>query len=120
MPSRASAISSTSTASLDHPHLYRLATERPLPRESLPAGLEDRAAAPLFRVLAGDEDRARATWAFAHGMVILEVYGRFPPTADLAEAWRRGVAAFSPEPEGPVGAARDEGLPAEATRLISR
>ena len=39
-----------------HPHLYRLLTERPLPRDRLPAGLEARAAAPLVEA-AGSPDR---------------------------------------------------------------
>src|SRR3954452_3171061 len=55
-----------------HPHLYRLMTERPLLREHLPAALEDRAAAPLLRALGGPA-RARAAWAFIHGMTILEL-----------------------------------------------
>jgi hypothetical protein len=42
----------------------------------------------------GDRDRARAVWAFAHGMTILELNGRFPPDADLDAAWRRGLDAF--------------------------
>lgn len=77
-----------------HPHLYRLMTERPLPRERLVPGVEDRAAAPLVRAVGGDPDLARAVWAFAHGMTILELNHRFPPTADLDEAWRRGLGAF--------------------------
>lgn len=81
---------------LAHPHLYCLATERPLPRAALPAGLEDRAAAPLVRACGGDADRARAAWAFAHGMVVLEIHGRFPPGADLSGAWRTGTAALVP------------------------
>jgi AcrR family transcriptional regulator len=76
---------------LAHPHLYRLATEGPLPRESLP---EAWAAEPLVRA-AGSEARARAAWAFAHGMTILELDGRFPPDADLDEAWAAGIAALS-------------------------
>ncbi|CAM5236007.1 hypothetical protein SALBM135S_00620 [Streptomyces alboniger] len=80
---------------LRHPHLYRLATERPLPRRSLPEGLEDRAAAPLVRACEGDGDLARAIWAFAHGMVILEIHGRFPEGADLGAAWRRGTRALT-------------------------
>ena len=40
-------------------------------------------------------DRARAIWAFAHGMTILELDGRFPGGADLDAAWDRGVAAFA-------------------------
>ena len=82
---------------LERPHLYRLMTAGPLPRERLPAGLEERAAAPLRRVVA-DPDRARAAWAFAHGMVILQLDGRFPPGADLDAAWREGLAAFATAP----------------------
>ena len=77
-----------------HPHLYRLTTEHPVDRTSLPPGLEQRAAAPLFRAVAGDQERARAAWAFAHGMVVLELNGRFPPGADLSAAWSAGIAAF--------------------------
>jgi AcrR family transcriptional regulator len=75
------------------PHLYRLMTAGPLPRERLRPGVEDRASAPLVRVV-GDGDLARAAWAFAHGMVILELDDRFPPDADLAAAWAAGIAAF--------------------------
>jgi AcrR family transcriptional regulator len=77
------------------PHLYRLMTERSLPRALLRPGVEDRAALPLLQVAGGDPDRARAAWAFAHGMVILELNGRFPPDADLDAAWEQGVASFS-------------------------
>jgi len=76
-----------------HPHLYLLMTNRPLPREHLPQGVEDRAAAPVLRAT-GDLVRARAVWAFAHGMVVLELAGRFPPDADLDAAWRAGITAF--------------------------
>jgi AcrR family transcriptional regulator len=78
---------------LDHPHLYRLMTERPLRRDLLPAGVEERAATPLL-VAAGSIDRARAAWAFAHGMCQLELAGRFSPEADLDEAWRVGIEAL--------------------------
>jgi AcrR family transcriptional regulator len=78
---------------LAHPHLYRLMNNGPLPRRYLPPGLEERTAAPLLRV-AGSRARARAVWAFAHGMVMLELDQRFPPDADLDAAWRAGIAAF--------------------------
>jgi hypothetical protein len=78
---------------LEHPHLYRLMTERPLRRDLLPPGVEDRAAAPLLAA-AGSRSRARAAWAFAHGMTILELNGRFPPDADLEAAWRDGIRAL--------------------------
>lgn len=83
---------------LGRPHLYRLMTERPLPRELLRPGVEERAALPLVHAAGGDPDRARAAWAFAHGMVVLELNGRFPPDADLDAAWERGVAAFRDRP----------------------
>ena len=76
------------------PHLYRLMNERALDRERLPAGLEDRAAAPLVTAVGGDADLARAAWAFAHGMVMLELNERFPPGADVDAAWRAGLASF--------------------------
>lgn len=79
---------------LAHPHLYRLATEGALPRDRLPAGLEAWTAEPLVRIARG-EHRARATWAFAHGMTILEIEGRFPPGADLDAAWDAGIAALA-------------------------
>jgi AcrR family transcriptional regulator len=82
---------------LSHPHLYALMTERPLPRAELPAGAEDQAASPLQAVLP-DEDQARAAWAGAHGLSILEIHGRFPPGADLDSAWAALVAAFGHEP----------------------
>ena len=76
-----------------HPHLYRLMTERALARDRLAPGVEERAAAPIVTAV-GDPDGARAMWAFAHGMTILELNGRFPPDADLDAAWERGIAAF--------------------------
>lgn len=79
-----------------HPHLYRLMNYQPLRRDLLPAGLEARAAQPLARAAGHDEARARAMWAFAHGMVSLEIDGRFPQDADIGEAWRAGLAAFAP------------------------
>jgi AcrR family transcriptional regulator len=78
---------------LAHPHLYLLITNRALPRDRLPAGVEDRAAAPLLRAT-GDRALARAFWAFGHGLVTLELAGRFPPDADLDAAWQAGTASF--------------------------
>lgn len=77
----------------EHPHLYRLMTAGPLPRERMRPGVEARTAAPIVQVTGGP-DLARAAWAFAHGMVILELDGRFPPEADLDAAWAAGLGAF--------------------------
>jgi AcrR family transcriptional regulator len=78
---------------LAHPHLYRLMTGGPLPRERMPEGLEAWTAEPLVRA-AGDPDLARAAFAFAHGMTILELDGRFPSGADLSGAWASGIQAL--------------------------
>jgi AcrR family transcriptional regulator len=80
---------------LAHRHLYELMTARPLPRDRLPQGVEERAAAPIVAALGGDENRARAAWAAAHGLAALELAGRFPPDADIGAAWDAMVAAFS-------------------------
>lgn len=78
----------------EHPHLYRLMTERELDRALLAPGVEARAALPLVEAVGRDADRARAAWAFAHGMTILELNRRFPPDADLDGAWAQGLDAF--------------------------
>ena len=77
-----------------HPHLYRLMTERPLDRENLVPGAEERAAQPLVDAFGGDVDLARAAWVFAHGLTILELNDRFPADADVEAAWERGLAAL--------------------------
>jgi len=79
------------TWALEHPHLYSLMNDQPLPRDDLPQGLEERAVLPLLEVFGGDIDRARAAWAFAHGMVTLELADRFPEHADLTAAWSIGL-----------------------------
>jgi AcrR family transcriptional regulator len=78
---------------LAHPHLYRLMTDQPLPRDRLPPGLEDRTAAPLLHAT-GDPQLARAVFAFAHGMVLLELTRRLPADGDPQAAWEEGIAAF--------------------------
>ena len=80
---------------LERPHLYRLMTERPLRRDLLEPGVEERAALPLVEAAGGDETVARAAWAFAHGMTVLELNGRFPAGADLDAAWREGLRGFA-------------------------
>jgi AcrR family transcriptional regulator len=76
------------------PNLYRLMTEQALRRDLLAPGVEEAAAMPLLQATGGDREQARAIWAFAHGMVILELNGRFPPGADLDTTWRKGTESF--------------------------
>ena len=76
------------------PNRYRLATQGPLDREALPPGLEEWAGNPWY-VVTGDPALAQAFWSYAHGMVILEIDGRYPPGSDLDATWVAGVAAFT-------------------------
>ncbi|WP_157226745.1 TetR-like C-terminal domain-containing protein [Gordonia soli] len=68
------------------PHLYRLMNDRPLPRDRLPDGVEAAAMADYVATI-GDIDLARTGWAWAHGLVSLELAGRFPDDADLDAGW---------------------------------
>jgi len=83
----------------DNPNLYRLMYDRDLERPLLLPGSEERAVIPAVRAAGGDRDLARAAWAFAHGMTILELNNRFPADADLDAAWRRGMASLDPSSE---------------------
>ena len=78
----------------DHPHLYRLMTERALNHELLAPGSEQRAAEAVYEVAGGNVDLARAIWAFMHGMTVLELNHRFSPGADLDAAWEQGINAL--------------------------
>lgn len=77
-----------------HPHLYRLMYDRSLNRSDLIPVSEESAVALVVRAAGDDRDLARAVWAFAHGMTILELDNHFPTDADLDAAWRRGIAAL--------------------------
>jgi AcrR family transcriptional regulator len=80
--------------SLAEPDLYRLTMRAEVPRDLLPAGLERWAGEP-FRLATGDPYRAQALWAFAHGMVSLEIDRRFLDTSDLDATWAEAAAAFA-------------------------
>ncbi|MER5418463.1 TetR/AcrR family transcriptional regulator [Streptosporangium roseum] len=79
---------------LAHPNLYRLTTSGPLPRQRLAPGLEEWAGTPFF-LAAGEPYLAQALWSFAHGMVILELDGRYPEGSDLDRTWSEGAHAFT-------------------------
>ena len=92
---------------LRHPAQYLLTTARPLLRDRLPPDVEARAADVVLRLADGDVARARVMWATAHGLISLELAGRFPRDADLEAAWR---AAFN---EGPAVPAKGAGSSAQ-------
>ena len=78
----------------DHPQLYRLATSGSLDRGALPPGLEEWSGSPFFEAT-GKPHRAQALWAAVHGMVVLELDGRFPTGTAPEATWRELVAHFS-------------------------
>ena len=80
--------------SLERPNRYRLATSGPLRRDLLPDCLEEWAGQPFF-FATGDPFRSQALWSFAHGMVVLEIDGRYPDDSDLNRTWRAGADAFA-------------------------
>lgn len=82
------------TYARQHPHLYRLMYDREVNRSLLTPGSEQRVVVAVVQAAGGDRDLARAAFAFAHGMAILELNNRFPPGADLDAAWRRGMSAL--------------------------
>lgn len=97
-PGRRGAVAALLTAyrayGVAHPNLYRLATSSPAPLRSLPPGLDQWAGEPFF-LATGEPHRAQALWAYAHGMVTLEIDSRFPPASDLDRTWKAGAAAFT-------------------------
>jgi AcrR family transcriptional regulator len=85
------------TRALAAPQLYRLMTERPLDRDLLETGAELSGMAGILALFGESPEhhpRARAAWAAAHGLVALEIAGRFPPDADVGESWAVLVDAF--------------------------
>lgn len=87
-------------SALRHPQLYRLMNDRPLDRDRLDPRVESRAAAELGRLIP-DVDSARSAWAWAHGLVMLEIARRFPAGADVDAAWAVLVTAVAAMP-GPA------------------
>jgi AcrR family transcriptional regulator len=78
-----------------HQHVYRLIYVRDLDRSdpAVAAG-ELAAGAPLRQICGGDLVAARVIWAYAHGMVNLELIDRFPPGTNVDELWARGLDAL--------------------------
>jgi AcrR family transcriptional regulator len=80
---------------LMHPHVYRLIYVRDLNRDDPAVAAAERSAAePMWALCGGDVVGARVIWAFAHGMVQLELSDRFPPGADIEGLWQRGLEAL--------------------------
>ncbi|HET6506115.1 MAG TPA: TetR/AcrR family transcriptional regulator [Baekduia sp.] len=78
---------------LRNPALHQLIGARALDRDD-PAivAAERPGRAMVLRSARGDRPTATACWAFAYGMVALELNERVPPGADLDAIWRAGLA----------------------------
>ena len=76
------------------PDLYRLTMRADVPRSDLPPDLERWAGEP-FRLATGDAYRGQALFAFAHGMVSLEIDARFLDSSRLDTTWAEGATAFA-------------------------
>lgn len=81
------------------PQLYRIMTQHPLDRELLDPGAEVEGMRPLLDLFGesiAEHPRSRAAWAAAHGLVVLEIAGRFPPDADPSPSWRFLIESLAP------------------------
>lgn len=78
---------------LEEPELYRLATIGALRRDELTPGLENWSGEPFLLVF-GEPYLAQAAWSAAHGIVVLELDGRYPPETDTDRTWAAATEAF--------------------------
>lgn len=88
---------------LDHPHVYRLMTDHGLDREALVEGAEQFAGEPLRQAVGGDLTLARVLWAFAHGMIMLELNDRFAEGSDPDALWEAGLKALRASADAEAG-----------------
>lgn len=80
---------------LANPNMFRLATARNIDRsDEAIAAAEWATIVQVRRTTGGDVEAGVGFWAFAYGMVELEIDQRFSPGFDLDEAWRRGLQAL--------------------------
>lgn len=79
---------------LTNPNLYPVVFQSRLHRELLPEGLEQKVLGLVVAAAGGSHVQARAMWAQLHGLVDLELQGRFPAGADLNATWEQAVLAI--------------------------
>ena len=77
---------------LENPNLYEITVSIPLLRDRLPKGVEDGVTKMIIEITGRDHEHARAVWALMHGLVDLEIAGRFPKDANLELTWKRAIA----------------------------
>jgi AcrR family transcriptional regulator len=75
----------------ENPNLYEVTFRIPLLRDRLPQGLEDGVTQMIIQITGKDHEHARAVWGLMHGLVDLEIAGRFPQNANLEKTWKRAI-----------------------------
>lgn len=76
---------------IENRFLYEITFRYPLQRELLPKGLEEEVTKYVIEIAGEDHEHARAVWALLHGLVDLELVGRFPEDANLELTWKRAL-----------------------------
>jgi AcrR family transcriptional regulator len=80
---------------LAHPALYALTMSRGLDRDAPDVAPAERYASGFLRHAVGDRwELGLAFWAFAHGVIDLEMHDRLPPNRDPREVWEEGLNAL--------------------------
>ncbi|MFT4034635.1 MAG: TetR/AcrR family transcriptional regulator [Patulibacter sp.] len=80
---------------LAHPALYSLTMSRGLDRDAPDVAPAERYAAGFLRRAVGDRwELGLAFWAFAHGVLDLEMHDRLPPNRDPRDVWQEGLEAL--------------------------
>ena len=78
-----------------HPELYKLSMSRDLDRDAPDVDTAELYAGEPIRAQVGaHREMSLSIWAFAHGMVDLELNERFPPGFDLDEIWAAGLQSL--------------------------
>lgn len=75
-----------------NPHLYYVVMREPLLRELLPQGTEEKVLLEVVKAAGGSHERARAIWSLFHGLIDLELQGRYPAGADLDTTWENAIS----------------------------
>lgn len=80
---------------LAHPELYFLTMTRALDREAPDVADAERYASGFLKRAVGERwELGLAFWAFAHGVIDLELHDRMPPDRDPRDVWEEGLAAL--------------------------
>lgn len=86
---------------LAHPALYSLTMSRGLDRDAPDVAPAERYASGFLRRAVGDRwELGLAFWAFAHGVIDLEMHDRLPPNRDPREVWEEGLNGLLRDLEG--------------------